>query len=65
MKTYFKITQYAYLLIALFLTYETYRVWGENKTQTIVYGALALMGYFMFFFKRWYRKKLERENPNR
>lgn len=62
MKTYFKITQYAYLLIALFLVEETFRTWGENKSRTFLYIALAIMAVFMFFFKKWFRKKMEREN---
>jgi len=64
MKTYFKITQYLYLFIGLFLAVETIRTWGENKTQTILFAALSLMGIFMFFFKRWHRKKMiEHDNP--
>ena len=63
MRRYFKIVEYGYLLIALFLTEETIRTWGDNS-KSFLYIALALMALFMFFFRRWYRKKHERENED-
>lgn len=65
MKTYFKIIRYIYLAIAILLTVETILTWGQNLTQTIIFGALAVMGYFMFFFKGWHGKQIEKENKQR
>lgn len=64
MKTYFKITQIAYLAIAAFLIEETIRTWGDNKSRTILFIALAVMAIFMFFFKRWFQKKMERQKTH-
>ncbi len=61
MKRYLIITEYAYLFIALFLTEETIRTWGDNQSRPYLYIALAVMGYFMFFFRRWHRRKMEGE----
>lgn len=65
MKYYFKFIEYAYLIIAVFFIEETIRTWGDSQSQTFLFGALGLMAIFMFFFKRWFRKKTERENSNR
>ena len=63
MKTYNKYIEYAYLAVALFFTEETIRNWDGDETSYL-FIALAAMALFMFFFKRWFRKKLERENSN-
>lgn len=55
MKTYLKISQYAFLAAAIILTIEVIRTWGENQTQTILLALLALAGYFKFFFDRKFR----------
>lgn len=65
MKRYLIITEYAYLFIALFLTEETIRKWGQQDATPFLYIALAVMGYFMFFFRRWHRRKLEGENRDK
>jgi len=51
--------------IAIFLTVETILTWGENLTQTIIFAALSLMGYFMFFFRGWHGKQIEKEKNQR
>lgn len=64
MSKFFKFFEYAYLVIALFFVEETFRNLGDEHSRTFLYLALAVLALFMFFFKRWYRKKLEQENPN-
>lgn len=51
--------------IAILLTVETILTWGQNITQTIIFGALSVMGFFMFFFKGWHGKQIEKENNQR
>lgn len=52
MKTYLKISQYAFLVVAILIGIEVIRTWGENKTQTILLILLSLAGFFKFFFDR-------------
>lgn len=63
MRKFVKFFEYAYLLIALFFIVETFRNWADEESRSILYIILAVLALFMFFFKRWYRKKLKRENP--
>lgn len=63
MRKYHKYIEYAYLIVALFFTEETIRNWKGDETSYL-FIALAVMALFMFFFKRWFRKKLEGENSN-
>lgn len=66
MKKYYKFIEYAYLLVALFLLEEAVRTWdGQDASRSYVMIALAVMALFMYFFKRWFRKKYERENSNK
>lgn len=64
MRYYIKFIEYAYLIVAVFFIEETIRTWGDNS-KTFLYGALTIMAVFMYFFKRWFRKKTERENLDR
>jgi len=59
-----KFVEYAYLIIGLFLTEEAVRTWGDENSKSYLYLVLAALALFMFFFRRWYRKKAERENRN-
>lgn len=59
-----KITEYIYLGVAIFLTEEAIRTWGSEGSNSYVLLALGVLALLMYFFKRWYRKKIERENSN-
>lgn len=61
MKTYLKVTEYAFLIAAIFFAGRTIWAWGDNN-KVFISLALAIMALFMFLFKRWFRKKMEREN---
>lgn len=61
MKRYYKFIEYAYLAVAVFLIVETVRNWEDNS-RSFLFLAMAVMALGMYFFKRWFRKKMEREN---
>lgn len=65
MRKFFKITEYLYLFIALFLTVDTILNWNDPDAHHFLFIAITVMAYLMYFFKHWYRKKLERENPDK
>ncbi len=54
----FKIIEYGFLIIALFLLEETIRTWGDTS-KTFLYVVFIILAVFMYFFNRWYRKRLE------
>lgn len=58
MKKYNRIVEYVYLFIAIFLIEETIRNWEDNS-KSFMYIALAVMALAMFFFRRWFRNKVE------
>jgi NADH:ubiquinone oxidoreductase subunit 2 (subunit N) len=62
MTTFQKIIQYAYLFIAVFFGYETYRTWNEDRSRAYMLLVFALLAVFMYFFKKHFRKKMEDRN---
>lgn len=64
MKTYFKFVEYAYLLIGLFFIEELIRTWGKDDNKNFLFGVFAIICILMYFFRRWWRKKMKREKLN-
>jgi hypothetical protein len=65
MKSYYKIIEYAYLIIAVFLMVETFLNWNSQPQKAYLYLAFSLLAVFMYFFKKKFRKKMNnrsREN---
>lgn len=62
MDTFQKVLQYIYLFIAVFFVYESIRWWNEDKDKAIMLLIFALLAVGMFFFKKHFRKKI---NKNR
>jgi len=60
---YLKFTQYAYLLAAILIAIEGYNQYraGDNS-KAILMAIFALIGIFMFFFRRSYAKKFAERN---
>ena len=46
-----------YLVIAIIFYINAFTTISTNKTKALLFGAFALMATFMFFFKRYNRKK--------
>lgn len=63
---YLKFTQYAYLIAAILVAIESFNQYKAGDTnQAILMGLFALVGIFMFFFRRNFARKFqERNNKN-
>jgi hypothetical protein len=59
---FFKFFEYAYLAFAAFFIFEGISNWGRSPSRAWLFFGLALVAVFMFFFKRRFRKKMERRN---
>ncbi|MBT8255225.1 MAG: hypothetical protein KJO23_01675 [Bacteroidia bacterium] len=54
--------EYAYIAMALFSIYLVYTNWEMNRGRAYLFGGFAIVAIFMFFFKRNFRKNLEKRN---
>jgi hypothetical protein len=54
-----KIIQYAYLFIAVFFGYETYRNWDLDRNKAYMLLFFAALAVGMYFFKKHFRKKFD------
>lgn len=52
-----RIFELGYLAIAGVFGYESFLIWGEDKSY--IYLSLMALAVFMFFFRRKFRKKRE------
>lgn len=59
MVKYYKIFEYAYLLIAVVLIIETFLNWKTNPQKSYIFLAFAALAVFMYFFRKKFRKKIE------
>ncbi len=57
-----KIIQYAYLFVAVFFSYEAFKVWNSDRNRAYMLLFFAVLAVFMFFFKKHFRKKIEAQN---
>ncbi len=60
----YKIFEYIYLVIAAFFTYETINIWAEDRTKAYLFLFFVVLAIFMFFFRRNFRKKMEKRADN-
>jgi len=59
---FFKYFEYAYLFIAAFFLFETVRIWNTERSRAYLFIFFVVIAIFMFFFKRRFRQKLEKDN---
>ncbi|MCK7588998.1 hypothetical protein M0G43_00270 [Subsaxibacter sp. CAU 1640] len=57
-----KFFQYAYLFIAVFFLYETYRNWNIDRNRAYMLMFFAVLAVFMYFFKKNFMKRFEDRN---
>ena len=62
MKTYYKLIEYGYLIIAVFLMVETFLNWQSEPQKAYIYLAFSLLALFMYFFKKNFRKRMNGRN---
>lgn len=60
----YRFFEYAYLIIAVFFTYEAINNWEANRDRAYLFLFFVVVAIFMFFFKRNFRKKMEERNKN-
>ena len=59
MENYSKFTQYAYLIAAILVSVESYNQYAAgNMNQAILMALFAVLGIFMFFFRRNFARKM-------
>ncbi len=57
------IFEYLYLVVAALSIYKVVTEWGQEDAQTLLFVIFAIVGVFMFFFKRAFRKRMmKRQN---
>jgi uncharacterized membrane protein len=62
MSKYFKYFEYAYLFIAAFFLFESFRIWDTERSRAYLFIFFIFIAIFMFFFKRRFRRKIEERN---
>lgn len=60
--TVYKIFEYAYIAMAIFSLYLVYTHWDGNRGRAYIFMFFAVVAVFMFFFKRRFRKQIEKRN---
>jgi uncharacterized membrane protein len=58
----YRFFEYAYLIIAVFFTYETINNWNTEPNKAYLYLFFVVLAIFMFLFKRNFRKKMDERN---
>ncbi len=56
----FKLFQYAYLVFAVLFFYDAIANWGDSKAYASL--LLGAAGVFMFFFRKKFNKKFEKND---
>ena len=57
MRKFSKIIAWAYLIVGIVFTVEIFLNWNVDKQKSIVSGLMALLAFFMFFFKLKFQSK--------
>ena len=59
---FYKFIEFGYLIIAIFLMFETVLNWNSSPQKAYLYLAFSLLAVFMYFFKKNFRKKMNNRN---
>ncbi|MBT4680249.1 MAG: hypothetical protein P8Q53_06885 [Flavobacteriaceae bacterium] len=62
MNNIWKFLQYGYLIIALILLVEAIIEWKDDQNKALFMLGLSIFILLIFFFKRNFRKKIEKRN---
>lgn len=54
------IFEYLYLVVAALSIYKVVTEWGLEDSRPVLFIAFAVIGVFMFFFKRAFRKRMQK-----
>ncbi|MBA3986020.1 MAG: hypothetical protein H0X63_05485 [Flavobacteriales bacterium] len=64
-KTVYKIFEYAYLIMFVLSTIAVISSWNSDKDRAYLFLFFAVVSILMFFFKRNFRKKMEKRSQNK
>lgn len=56
----YKVVEYLYLVMAVFFILEAINNWNENPGRAYLFLSFVIISIFMFFFRRNFRKKMEK-----
>jgi hypothetical protein len=62
MNTLWKFFQYGYLLVALICLIEGLVKWSSDREKAYLFLCASIFIILVFFFKRHFRKKVEKRN---
>jgi hypothetical protein len=62
MNTLWKFFQYGYLLVAFICLIEGFVKWSSDREKSYLFLCASIFITLVFFFKRHFRKKVEKRN---
>jgi len=65
MNTLWKYLQYGYLVVGIIFFVEGILKWNSDKEQAFIMFGFAIFIILIFFFKRHFRRKVEKRNKER
>ncbi len=60
----YRLFEYAYLGMAVFSIYLVTDNWTTNRNRAYLFAFFTLVAIFMYFFKKKFRKNMEKRNKN-
>ncbi|MBX2827049.1 MAG: hypothetical protein KTR22_02755 [Flavobacteriaceae bacterium] len=63
-KSIYRFFEYAYILMAAAAAYIVITHWETDRGRAYLFGFFGIVAIFMFLFKRWFRKRLEKRNQD-
>lgn len=60
----YRFFEYAYIAMALFSAYLVMTNWEINRERAYIFVFFGVVAIFMFFFKRRFRKNIEKRNQD-
>lgn len=64
MNTIWKFFQYGYLIVAIICLVEGIAKWSSEREKAYLFIGASIFITLVFFFKRHFRKKVEKRNGN-
>ncbi|QMU63649.1 MAG: hypothetical protein GKR88_04690 [Flavobacteriaceae bacterium] len=65
MNTLWKLLQYGYLVVAAIFLIEAVLTFNKNRSKAYMMFGFAIFILLIFFFKRHFRKKIEKRNAQK
>lgn len=64
-KTVYKIFEYAYLVMFVLSVIAVVTNWNSDRDRAYLFLFFGVVAIFMYFFKRNFRKKIEKRQQNK